>query len=128
MLPAYPEFFDQNIMFSKKKKKSIFHVIVFLQQGRHSTEAFLRNYVIKNNPPVKSITVSKTEINRTVMVEDNANKKDSKTVDQDMQNRKSTESFAFNNQISPGPIVEPTADVNGYVAIKRKTTTFTLNL
>ena len=96
--------------------------MVFLQQGRRSTEAFLRNYVIKNNLPLKSITVSETEINRTIIVVDNT----SKTVIQDMQNGKSTDAVAFNNKIAPGPIEETTADANGHVANKLKTTTFKL--
>ena len=100
--------------------------MVFLQQGRRSTEAFLRNYVIKNNLPPKYITGSKTEIKRTIIVVDNVNKKDSKTVNQDTQNGKSTGAVAFNNKIAPAPIVEPTADVNGYVANNLKTTTFKL--
>ena len=100
---------------------------MFLQQGRRSTEAFLRYYVAKNNPPLKvkhgPITEAKA-FNGKVTIMNNHNTKNELML-QNGKTRRSKEIFAYDNKVEP--VMEAELNAADIDVQELKTSTFVLN-
>ena len=98
-----------------------------LQQGRRSTEAFLRYFVAKNNPPLKvkhSPIPEAKAFNGKVTVMSNDNTKTELKL-QNWKTRRSKEIFAYDNKVEPVMKAElNAADID---VQELKTSTFVLN-